>query len=646
MYEFEKATINLFNTLPIENVESGKLLSFNEAFSMTFKFGYFIGENVLQSYPKQKMIDVINFINKNQLNGEKLNSTFHKSWNKIKKAPIQQLIFEQFLHYFTTYGFEAFGIEDDFIFIPKEKLEIPKIDFDEFRFVVIKGCYNFELISRIIELSKIALKEETLKDCMTVIQNCSHMIRDKVEFVESIKNKELRSKLNSEFKLIPTFADDFLRYVLEKMIGSSMLIKDRRTIEGIENASSLKKPSKYFKKYLNQFSNENIGYKRLGAIFNRYKPLFLAFKKCYGDNHIKMIINKIGRFSKKYHRPMPEDYFNNFTSKLSKDSKIVKDEFEKELEKINVFRKARLLYALKYRSKERKSIVYKIRNGRSFATEMENNKIVIKNSKKYYDIILKDVADNDVVKGKKIFIPQCVHYSLPSSEKQFIGNIPMGTKVVVEDSIILGVHWNNVDGNRIDLDLSGVSMNGKVGWDGAYRDGDMLFSGDITDARCGATEAFFVKSKNESSYLFNLNYYNYNDYNYIGNLDVPFFFFIAEDSKDNLEKNYIVDQNKVIFKSNLVQDVKQKALGVLVNNDGKQEFYIVETKTLNSISARENEHAQHMRNYFFEYYADTISLNELLAINNEMVESSEDADIDLTPHQLGKDTILNLFISE
>ena len=38
------------------------------------------------------------------LDGKKLNQTFHKSFNKVITTDISQLVLEQVVHYFTTYG--------------------------------------------------------------------------------------------------------------------------------------------------------------------------------------------------------------------------------------------------------------------------------------------------------------------------------------------------------------------------------------------------------------------------------------------------------------------------------------------------------------------------------------------------------------
>ena len=44
--------------------------------------------------------------------GEKWNQTFHKDFEIVKNAPIEDLVAQQLIHYTTTYGFESLGFYD------------------------------------------------------------------------------------------------------------------------------------------------------------------------------------------------------------------------------------------------------------------------------------------------------------------------------------------------------------------------------------------------------------------------------------------------------------------------------------------------------------------------------------------------------
>ena len=90
--------------------------------------GFKYGLLVPKSAPEEVFKEAVKLYGKD---GEKWNQTFHKSWEKVEKAPIEQLVLEQIVHYITTYGFEELGIYDkNSVYIPKEKLEIPELDKD------------------------------------------------------------------------------------------------------------------------------------------------------------------------------------------------------------------------------------------------------------------------------------------------------------------------------------------------------------------------------------------------------------------------------------------------------------------------------------------------------------------------------------
>ena len=117
-----------------------------------------------------------------------------------------------------------------------------------------------------------------------------------------------------------------------------------------------------------------------------------------------------------------------------------------------------------------------------------------------------------VVNGKRIYIPNNIQYTLPATEKQFTDNLPSGSWVSVPKDIIFGIHWEDVNNNRIDLDLSLINCeHGKIGWDCSYRTdtGDVLFSGDMTDAPGdnGASELFYIQRQKAGSYILLVNYY-------------------------------------------------------------------------------------------------------------------------------------------
>jgi hypothetical protein len=65
-------------------------------------------------------------------------------------------------------------------------------------------------------------------------------------------------------------------------------------------------------------------------------------------------------------------------------------------------------------------------------------------------------------------LPERVDLAFPSSEKQFMGAIPTGSRVAIPmtgETILIGVYWQNGEAAHVDLDLSGIAQDGsKIGW--------------------------------------------------------------------------------------------------------------------------------------------------------------------------------------
>jgi hypothetical protein len=629
-----KSTIRLFKSVPI--TKKGKRKTPKPILEETIKRGFVFSPEVVYNYSDTELVELIKTIqNEFGLTAEQMNNSFHKSWKKVKTASIEQLVIEQIIHYITTYGYETLGIySDDTVFIPEEKLEIPKLNVKGFNFVVIRGYTKEELKEKLLSLLQtgIALSDETKKDIVDV---CLFVEINNKE-IASIRNKEVRCVLYDFLDVIPEDPTEFLRYAIYKSTNKTLLIKNKKIIEEIkskenENVDVLA----LFYKYKNKY-----GFEKLSQIFYRFKPLFLAFKT---NTQMKHYINKIRKLAKKNHKPMKPDYLNDVTSMIKHGVKINKDELKEELEKVNTFRKIRLAYALKYRTKDVDSILYKIRNGKGYATDFnfepkDSARDVLKT---VLSSIVEDVAVN--VKGKKIYIPENIVYAIPATEKQFTGNLPSGTYVTIPKDIIVGIHWEDVDLNRIDLDLSLISTSkGKFGWNSYYRSegGDILFSGDMTSAPKpnGASELYYIKRQTKDYFIMMVNYFNYDE-----SIEVPLKIMVAKEEVKNFSYNYTVNPNNIICIAKTKINKKQRILGLLVTTTENSRFYFSEVDMGNSIVSSDKKYMVQSRDYLFNFYEGSISLNELLTkAGAKLVDDKEDCDIDLSPENLEKDKIINL----
>jgi len=625
----------------------------------TIKKGFAFTPEVIYSYPDHNSL--IRLVEKSiGITAKEMNNAFHKSWSKIKDADMEQLVVEQLAHYLTTYGKEEpeeyiegkegqwdvdnlggkiIGLKDfksdkiggNYVYIPKEKLEIPDLDIDGIKLTVIKGYTKKELKEKLLNLlgSGIALGEDTIKDVMNVAVFVGIDEND----IDGIKNKEVKIALYDHLKMLPENPIEFLRFVIFKTTNQTLLIKSNDLIDKIKENEN-KNIIKLFKDYESKY-----GLNRLSTIFYRFKPLWLSLRS---NKKLKPTINRMRRLAVKYHRPMPVDYLNDVTAKIKRNERITKKELNKELDKVSTFRKIRLAYALRFRTKDINSILYRVRNGKGYAQNFsfENKSSAKRILNIVLDSIVKDVSKN--VKGKKIYLPQHVNYSLPATEKGFTGNLPSGTYITIPKDMIVGINWKNVKSKVVDLDLSVISQDKKIGWDADYRtdSGDILFSGDITDARGknGATELFYVKKQTKKALILLVNYFNFDS-----NTEVPFKIIVAKEKAEDFGKNYMVDPNNLVSVAESKIKEKQKILGLIITTQNESRFYFAETNIGKSISSSDSDFVEHSRKYLFGFYENTINLKDVLKkAKAKLITDKNKADIDLSPEVLEKDSILNL----
>ncbi|MCC7574574.1 hypothetical protein KO361_03195 [Candidatus Woesearchaeota archaeon] len=621
-----KSTLKLFKALPVKGNQKPSENLYKELLKQTIEKGFVFSPEVVADYNDYKRLiklteEIIG------MSGEQANMTFHKSWRKVKEVSIEQLVIEQLIHYFTTYGFERLGIYDsDSVYIPNEVLEIPELK-EGITLTIIKGLTKKELKSKLMTLlnSGIALKEDTIQDVIDVALYVGVNEKD----IEKINNREVKIILYEYLNILPENPVEFLRYVVYVATNETLLIKSKSLIDKIRESKNVK-VVRLFQKY---------DLTKLAEIFFRYKPIFLAFRT---NQTMKTLINKLRKLANEYHKPMPEDYLNSITAKIKNNISINIKELENYLEKVTTFRKIRLAYALKFRTKKDiDSILYRIRNGKSYADSLD-----IPNKEKYriftqqiLDIVIDSIIKDLNVKGKKIYIPEFIHYALPTTEKQFTGNFPSGTYVELDRDMVFGINWKNIQGHRIDLDMSLISEEGKFGWDSFYRNENrtLLFSGDVTNAPRGATELFYVSKTPESNYIVNVNYFNYNK-----DVPVPYKIVVGKENSKNMSENRMVDPNNIVAITNSEIKHKQNIIGLLTTNGDKTRFYFAETSIGNTITSGLGNVANWSRKYLLNYYTNSINFKDILIKAGAKLVEKEKCEIDLSPENIDKNTFIDL----
>lgn len=459
-------------------------------------------------------------------------TSFHKSWDKVATAPIEQLIVEQIINYFSTYGMESLGMKAA-NFVPMEKIlvDVEGIPAKE-SFTVVHVLTMDEIKENIIHYLNVTTNPN--KHHIELIKSLLPLVRDQIN-LNDVKSFELKIMLCDELGLVPVDAQDFLRYMVYQASNktSTVLIKNANTVNMLKSFA-----------IANSYLAEDLFAKAdlvaLSKNFYRFKSLFLAFKNNYD---LAPTINRIRRLAKKNHTPVSGKTASNLMNLLIAGKYDVASEV---LEKADVRTLVKLVNFANNADAEK--VMYNIRNGKSYV--IDRGEFIKKNKlsaifwlKENCTSMLKKKM-NDIYKDMTFYIPAGLEYVVPTSEKQMSGAVPYGTRVVIpEDAtgFCVGGHWFNLIKNksevRVDLDfhLTGASSGSSYGWNSSYRSDDtgILFSGDMTNAPYpnGAVEAFRIDKSVDEALNLSVNIYN------VHNENVPYELIFTKDITDKCDFN-------------------------------------------------------------------------------------------------------------
>ncbi|MEG0926224.1 hypothetical protein [Chryseobacterium sp.] len=580
-------TLQLFNAVLAKKTDEKPFIS-NE--------GFIIEPNAL--WAKK---DIISYYAKEKLNGNDLNKTFHKSWEKIKNSTRWELLIDQIEHYISTYGSNF----QDEIYIPNEVLNIPEM---KITFKVIKAYSVDEMTDKCLSLLKsgIALKEETINDLLYILnKELNYEFTGK----ENIRNKEAVIKIADLYKIYPENPVEFFRYVIFKSTATSLLIKNKTLIESIKESKF--NPSDLF---------ENFGLEKLAEIFNRFKPLFLAYK-----SKSPKTINKISKLSKVYHKPLVSNPLNDATHLLLDENDL------HWMDNATPFALFKALSACYLRMYGQDTFVYRIRNGKSWVKSGKNSSVNEMN----FEFILTYLKSRFDLSGKSFYFPEDVEFGLPTSEKMFVGNIPAGTRFSGE-KLAVGIYWEDAWG-AYDLDLSALNIGGKTGWNAAYNqeNGNLMYSGDMTSAPNGAVEYLYAnKGLNVPTLIMN-NVYS-------GNTECGYKIVIGKG--DVISRDYMMNPNHLFaeIRCNSVQ--RQTILGMLLPKGEKQTFVLLNFGAGHSHVSGNTEIAVMATNALYQQWYEPISFNDLVKeLGATVTMEKAEADLNFSLESLEKDSFIRVF---
>ena len=572
----------------------------------------------------------------------RLNNPFHATWDKVANADYRQLIVEQVLHYLSTYGREAFGLGAAPV-VPTESFQFPDNQPLPVESLTIMHVVDAEVANDIVEHTLTTVSAPHKNDMVFYSTYCKNTTLSP----EKVKSNELRTLLYTMKDLYPEDEDEFVRYLLYRSIGSTLVIKNKKTIRTIKNAMKDEEIAHFV---LTGFQKANLS--KLARNFLRLKPIYLAFKTPDTASYI----NKIRRLADIYHKPMSDLRVANLSNLFyqgedEKAKKVIEKMSMRELIKIRNFVDMNQLC--------QGSVIeaYNIRNGKIHLEEGKNRTAGLTgaDAMNAMDEALRQEFCNRTyhkLASKIFFIPPYINYCAPVSEKQFIGNIPYGTKFSFPNTVSLGIFWENYKNKRTDLDLHLTTPSNSFGWNASYRDGEraVLYSGDITDATNGAAEVFYTNySKLDEPYILSVN-------NFTGLPDVPFKFICTESRFEdstwgmwNPPDTCPIDISKTLFPP---IDLKFKDTNSQTIGFGRRNVFYFYGGELNSNIVPDRSKYREYMDALYARTSASMTLRTLLLmagarvvneIGYEQLTDEEKAQVvDLTPSVLTRTTLIDL----
>lgn len=487
------------------------------------------------------------------------NQTFYKSFATTRDASPYKLLFDQLAHYMTTYGAESVGVKMP-AYVPIQSLELPENMFNEnFKAVVIQILPDENCIAMFDNyLKNLTAPSENILEHVKNLLPCAKIATD------DIKSFEVQIIKHDMDGTVPSNPISQLRYLVYTLTGSTLIIKNRTMRESIKN--SAKK---------NDLTAYNILKKcersQLASIFLRYKPIFLALK---AHKDCAPLINTLRRLADLYHKPLSNVSLQNFTSlvTLEDKAKVLIAASNRDLVKVLNSLYNRMIV------NEATPGVFAIRNGRTFIKEngvLPAGDLLNRDANMVLDLLVSRLTP--ILKGKKFFLPEYIHYTVPTTEKQFIGDIPYGTCISadLEGAFTAGVHWFDQEDTRVDIDLHMNSATRHFGWNGSYRDGsEVLYTGDQTAAPLpnGAAEAYWFTPTEEEPFIVTANLYS-------GPRETKFKFFMngvkptfneTHGMYGRQSSNYTYNPNDSLFPPvpmKFVKDASDMTLGIFIGDN-------------------------------------------------------------------------------
>lgn len=481
-----------------EAYRKSKSRELNELSLKAFQNGIIITDETLYyaAAPAHQLVNEL--IEIHGINVNNANSTLFKTFNDVKSISDEGFYFNQYLHYLAGLFELDYRPHDGLSDIELDRL---KYMFKEYDFEALKNTYESFVKIELISEEALATKVENLLYSGVALN--SELIIELIDLISiynisidynKVKNKEFMSVAYINKIAVPKDLSELMRAIWFKYLDSPLLIKNKENLEKLKmlNMSQADEITNLFKSYV--YVN---GDTYLASEIMRYKKEILLIRQAASD---KKFYNKIFKLAKKVEtKKLPNNLSNisntldvNYIDKLNDDN-------------TNIYQLVKAYNALINNSSitdlenNPNKKLYRIRNGKVWIgditktyTQVEREKALFIASKIKKLIInkLKHLA------GKSIYLPY--NFAIPTSTKSFIGDaIPEFTVLDFSSAMKFGIYWDF----DADLDMHATSIDGNhVGWNGSYRNGDLLYSGDVVRLNSDNYAAEFFKFNDSINY--------------------------------------------------------------------------------------------------------------------------------------------------
>ena len=611
--------IELFG-VSVKKNNTEDIVDFFELNAEALKSGYFIHPDICNSETKA-------FVKAQKINH---NSTFYKTWEDVISKNRFELFLDQLQHYASTYGtdFEQEGNG----YVPNEgATDVP----DATKYKMILPCTREEMFEKCMSMISSGIAIDS--DDVNVLCDYIFVNKDLGIDVNGIKNREAQVILCDRLGQYPTDKFALLKFMVYKTTGQPMIIQNEETVRKIKSSDT---PFIFSKLTENQLES-------LSSIFLRYKNIFLAFKHTTKGNN-KKYINRLRRMAVKNHKPMTVGLWER-----ALNDETVLEEVKERVNELTNFKLVTLMQTIrenlwkcdeKIKGRESKSM-YVIRNGKVFIKD--DDKQAPTDSKmiywsRLYNLFRTTLVSNLKSKATVVKFPTDYVLTCPTSAKNFVGNLPMGTYYNMDSSNYFGIYWKEDWGTQ-DFDLSFTDEFGnKVGWNSWYRteDDKVIFSGDMTSADPEATEVLYCKGEMPDGVI-KVN-------RYFGDQGSTFKLFFGSDNIDpkKFTRGYMVNPDSVKMTTMVTSQNEEQMVGLVYGSRA----YVLNLQTGNRRVSYGSP--QDLFNVFVRKASCFINLKDILLEagfaewTDQKDENGNPVEIGLDLTDLNKDTLISLFSKE